>query len=75
MAGRIHRMNARQAETVLLRNGFRLVSQRGSHRKWRHDGMRLQVIVPEHRGHDLPLGTLRSIMQAAQIPEIQWRNP
>ena len=72
MPGRVRRMNSRAAESILSRHGFVLVSQKGSHRKWRNAATRLQVTVPDHRGRDLPLGTLRSIMQGAQIPEAEW---
>ncbi|MBN1476365.1 type II toxin-antitoxin system HicA family toxin, partial [Candidatus Sumerlaeota bacterium] len=58
----------------LRRHGFELISQRGSHRKWRHHESRLQVIVPEHRGRPLPLGTLRSILSNARIPDSEWRG-
>jgi predicted RNA binding protein YcfA (HicA-like mRNA interferase family) len=51
-----------------------LISQQGSHRKWRHAEKRLQVIVPEHKGKVLPLGTLRNIFVNAQIPEDQWKS-
>lgn len=37
MSERLRRMTAREAEDLLRRYGFRLVSQKGSHRKWRHD--------------------------------------
>jgi len=57
-----------------LDHGFQLVSQQGSHRKWRHIEKRLQVIVPEHKGKTLPLGTLRNIFVNAQIPEDQWKS-
>ncbi len=33
----------------------------------------LHVVVPEHRGRQLPLGTLRSILTTAEIPENEWR--
>ena len=32
-----------------------------------------QVIVPDHRGKALPIGTLRSIMKGSGIPEQEWR--
>ncbi len=73
MAGRIRRMNSSQVEEILRRHGFRFVSQEGSHRKWRHVERKLQVIVPEHAGRDLPLGTLRNIFVNAAIPESEWR--
>lgn len=34
-----------------------------------------QVIVPSHRGRDLPTGTLRNIMITARIPEKEWKSP
>jgi len=74
MPGRVCRMNARQVEAVLSRHGFRLISQHGSHRKWRNLDRRVQVIVPEHAGRDLPLGTLRAILVTAEIPGSEWRD-
>ena len=66
-------MKSREVENILARYGFELVSQQGSHRKWRHADKRLQVIVPEHAGQDLPLGTLRNIFVNAQVPESEWK--
>ncbi|WP_347566336.1 type II toxin-antitoxin system HicA family toxin [Scytonema sp. UIC 10036] len=50
------------------------MSQKGSHRKWRNEQLGVQVIVPEHRGRTLPIGTMRSIFLAAKIPESEWRS-
>lgn len=69
----IRRMNSRQVEEILRRHGFQLVSQQGSHRKWRHVQRRLLVIVPEHAGRDLPVGTLRNIFLNAEIPDSEWK--
>jgi len=74
MPARARRMTAREVEGVLRRYGFRRVSQKGSHRKWRHPQSGLQVIVPEHRGRQLPLGTLRNIFTNAEIPETEWKK-
>jgi len=73
MPERIRRMSGREVEAVLKRYGFELISQRGSHRKWRNSERRLQVVVPEHGGRQLPLGTLRTILATAEIPEAEWR--
>jgi predicted RNA binding protein YcfA (HicA-like mRNA interferase family) len=73
MGERIRRMTAREVEGLLRRYGFQLISQKGSHRKWRNEALGLQVIVPEHRGRSLPVGTLRSIVTAAEVPEHEWR--
>ncbi|MBX7255765.1 MAG: type II toxin-antitoxin system HicA family toxin [Candidatus Hydrogenedentes bacterium] len=67
-------MTARDVEILLKTHGFVLVSQVGSHRKWRHLKSRLQVIVPEHRGRTLPIGTLLNILTNASIPEKEWRD-
>jgi predicted RNA binding protein YcfA (HicA-like mRNA interferase family) len=32
---RLRRMNADQVESILRKYGFELISQKGSHRKWR----------------------------------------
>ena len=74
MRGRIRRLNAREVQAILARHGFELVSQRGSHRKFRNEATGRQVIVPVHGGQPLPVGTLRSVLQGAQIPETEWRN-
>jgi len=65
------RLTPREVVAVLSRNGFVLVSQRGSHQKWRHPSFRRQVIVPMHAG-DLPTGTLRSIKRQSGLPESAW---
>ena len=70
----MRRMTAREVEGLLRRYGFQLPSQKGSHRKWRQMETGLQVIVPEHRGRTLPLGTLRAIFKGAEIPETEWKE-
>jgi predicted RNA binding protein YcfA (HicA-like mRNA interferase family) len=74
MSERIRRLTSRQVERILSAHGFHLISQQGSHRKWRYVEQRLQVIVPEHKGKTLPLGTLRNIFVSARIPEDQWKS-
>jgi predicted RNA binding protein YcfA (HicA-like mRNA interferase family) len=71
---RIRRMNASEVEKILQQYGFELISQKGSHRKGRDMEEGLQVIVPFHKGRDLPVGTLRSIMPTAEIPETEWKT-
>ena len=74
MPGRVRRLTAQQAERILATYGFALESQRGSHRKWRHLASGLHAIVPYHAGRTLPLGTLRNIMQNADIPDREWHD-
>jgi len=68
-------MKADEVERLLRKYGFELISQKGSHRKWRSKNQDAQVIVPYHRGRDLPTGTLRNIMMVALIPEDEWKSP
>jgi predicted RNA binding protein YcfA (HicA-like mRNA interferase family) len=70
MAERTRRMTAREVERLLKAYGFELVSQKGSHRKWRHADKRLHVIVPEHRGRTLSIGTLPYAPQRLGNPRI-----
>jgi predicted RNA binding protein YcfA (HicA-like mRNA interferase family) len=67
------RLTARQVVAVLRAHGFALVSTKGSHQKWRQPETRRQVIVPDHRGKVLPIGTLRSMVRGSGIPDDQWR--
>lgn len=71
---RSRRMNADEVERILQNYGFELISQKVSHRKWRNVDRQLQVIVPYHKGRNLPLGTLRNIMIGADIPESDWKT-
>ena len=60
-------LEAKDLLRLLLRLGFRMISQKGSHVKPQHflDKTR-QVILPVHGG-DLRRGTLLSILKQAQI--------
>ncbi len=51
--------------SILEKEGFEKVSQKGSHVKMKHPDGRI-VIVP-HPKKDLPLGTVRNIFKSAQI--------
>lgn len=72
MGERVRRMTAREIEAILARFGFVLVSQQGSHRKWRHEMRRLQVVVPYHAGRTLPIGTQMAILKAAEVPRSEY---
>ena len=74
MGEKIRVFTARELERLLSRYGFIMVSQKGSHRKWRNFETGRQVIVPVHSGKTLPLGTLRNILQNSEIPEDEWKS-
>ncbi len=62
-------LTAREIISALIRDGFSLHAQRGSHQRYRHaDGRR--VIVSFHRpGETFALGTLRSMLEK----QARWR--
>jgi len=74
MAGKLPRLSASEVARILEHHGFIRVSQRGSHQKWRHPDTRKQVIVPFHKGKQLPQGTLKSIIEGSGIPESQFEK-
>ncbi len=61
------RLTAKQIEAKLKKAEFQLISQKGSHRKWLNFESGKQVIVPYHKGKDLPLGTLMSIIKGSGL--------
>lgn len=73
MAQKLPRLKADEIIRILERHGFVLISQRGSHQKWRNQDTGKQVIVPYHKGKQLPLGTVRSIIEGSGISEEAFR--
>jgi predicted RNA binding protein YcfA (HicA-like mRNA interferase family) len=63
---------AKEVVRVLRKRGFALVSQKGSHQKWRHSNGR-QVIVPLHGNKPIPIGTLKSIIDGAGLTAEDFR--
>ena len=74
MPRRVTRLKSSEVVGILERHGFVLISQRGSHQKWRNHSTGKQVIVPVHKGKQLPLGTLVSIVEGSGIPENEFKN-
>ena len=58
---------------MLLKNGFVLDHQTGSHRVYYNEATKRRVIVPYHK-KDLPKGTLMSILKATGIDERPGRQ-
>lgn len=48
-------------------DGWRHVRTTGSHRHYKHSSKPNVVTIPGHPGDDLPKGTLKSILKAADI--------
>jgi predicted RNA binding protein YcfA (HicA-like mRNA interferase family) len=57
----------------LTTSGFILISRKGSHKKFKNPKTGYQVIVPEHKGKIIPIGTLKAIIEGSGTnPEI-WK--
>jgi predicted RNA binding protein YcfA (HicA-like mRNA interferase family) len=74
MPRKVPRLKATEVINILQKHGFVFVSQRGSHQKWRNQNTGKQVIIPSHKGKELPLGTLRSIISGSGIPEDEFKS-
>lgn len=61
------RLTYTQVVKVLLDNGFTMVSQKGSHQKWRNQETGKLTIVPCHGNKQIPIGTLNSIIRATGL--------
>ncbi|MCC7485116.1 MAG: type II toxin-antitoxin system HicA family toxin [Burkholderiales bacterium] len=64
--------NARDVVRALRQHGFVLAGQSGSHQKWRHPNGR-QVIVAVHGNKPIPIGTLKSIVEASGLDPEEFR--
>lgn len=67
------RLKAEEIIKILSAHGFEKVRQKGSHQKWKNYETEKQVIVPYHKGKQLPIGTLKSIIEGSDIPEKLWK--
>ncbi len=57
---------------ILKQNNFEFISQKGSHQKWKNSTTGKQVIVPYHKGKQLPIGTLKAIIEGSGIDLDKW---
>jgi len=64
--------SGKEVVRVLRKHGFRQVSQKGSHQKWRHANGR-QVIVAMHGNKPIPIGTLKSIIEGCGLSMDDFR--
>lgn len=60
-------MKVRDLIRRLEAEGWVLRSTRGSHRQFKHPEKPLIVTVPGNPGKDVPIGTLRAILKAANL--------
>lgn len=60
-------MKVREVIKMLEQDGWYLVATRGSHRQFKHPTKPGRVTVAGKQSHDLPPGTLNSILKQAQL--------
>jgi predicted RNA binding protein YcfA (HicA-like mRNA interferase family) len=50
-------------------DGWREVSQEGSHRQFKHATKKGRVTVSGHKGGDVPTGTMKNIFKQAKLED------
>lgn len=68
MTARLPSLKAREVMRALERAGFVCVRSKGSHRVFEHPANRSRrTVVSDHRGKDIPRGTLHDIVEQAGL--------
>jgi predicted RNA binding protein YcfA (HicA-like mRNA interferase family) len=62
-------MKVREVIRLLDKDGWVQVTQRGSHRQFKHPSKPGKVTVAGHLSEDVPAGTLKSIFRQAGMEE------
>jgi predicted RNA binding protein YcfA (HicA-like mRNA interferase family) len=62
-------MKVRDVIRLLADDGWRQVSQKGSHRQFKHATKPSKVTVPGKESDDLPVGTFKSILRQAGLEQ------
>ena len=60
-------MKVREVIQLIESHGWRLLSQKGSHRQYKHPTIVGRVTIPGHPSDDLAPGTLNSIFKQARL--------
>ena len=60
-------MKVRDIVRLLTHDGWVQVSQKGSHRQFKHATKLGKVTVPGKLSDDIPIGTLKSILRQAEL--------
>lgn len=56
-------MTSTELIKLMKNDGWYEVAQKGSHKQFKHPRKKGKVTVPDHRGKDLPPGTLNAILK------------
>lgn len=64
--------SSKEIEKVLLKLNFQLVSQKGSHGKYKNNSGRVVILVMNKK--EIPIGTFKSLLKQADISEKQFKE-
>jgi len=64
--------SSKEIEKVLLKLDFQLVSQKGSHGKYKNNSGRVVILVMNKK--EIPIGTFKSLLKQADISEKQFKE-
>jgi len=70
---RLPSLSAKDLIKALLKAGFIMERQKGSHLRLYHPVNKRQTVVPMHSG-DVPRGLLKGIIKQAGLTEEEFRN-
>ena len=74
MSEKFPHVTADQIIRVLKKSGFILDRSKGSHQIFLHPVKKLRAVVPFHKGKIIRMGTLKSILDDAEISFEQLRE-
>jgi predicted RNA binding protein YcfA (HicA-like mRNA interferase family) len=75
MTSRLPSLKAREVMRALQRAGFVRVRSKGSHHIFEHpDDRTRRTLVSDHRGKDVPRGTLHAIIEQAGLTIEEFLN-
>jgi predicted RNA binding protein YcfA (HicA-like mRNA interferase family) len=60
-------MKVKEIIKIIEKMGWRQVSQKGSHRQYKHDTIPGRVTVPGNLNDDIPRGTANSVFKQAGL--------
>ena len=60
-------LSSKQVVKVLENNNFIFISQKGSHLKFRKDGMKTKTVIVPTGKKEIPIGTLYSIIRQSSL--------
>ena len=70
---KIRALRAKQIINALLKGGFYVHHQAGSHVQLRHhQKVHLRVTIPRHDKFDLPVFVVKSILKQAELTEVEF---